>query len=111
MRSTRFTLDDMGGDLTENALMSFIAHLPLESALIAEMDERGGWSRTEQLLARLIEAVEMLDWHFCCKGLKKTKWPKPPTRIPRPGVDDEPETRIGKEPIPIHDFDSWYYGG
>lgn len=111
MRTTRFTLDDLGGELSENALLSFSSHLPAESALVAEVDELGGWSRTEQLLARLVEAVEILDWHFCCKGAKKSKWPKPPRRIERPGVKDGEERRIGKEPIPIKSFDEWYYGG
>ena len=111
MRSTRFTLDDLGGDLSEAALLSFSGHLPMEAALVAEMDELGGWSRTEQLLARLVEAVEMLDWHTLCRGLKRSQWPPRPRRIPRPGVDPYEGRRIGKEPIPIEDFNEWYYGG
>ena len=110
MTRTRFTLDDLGGELSEAALLSFSTHLPMEAALVAELDEFGGWSRTEHLLARLVEAVEMLDWHFCCKGAKKSKWPQPPKRIPRPGVDDGTERRIGHDPIPISAFDKWYYG-
>jgi len=111
MRSTRFTLDDLGGDLSERALLSFAAHAPMESALFAEMDELGGWSRTEQLLARLVEAVELFDWHFVCKGVKNSRWPEAPKRIPRPGVDDESNRHIGSEPIAISSFDEWYYGG
>lgn len=111
MRLTRFTLDDLGGDLSEAALLSFSTHLPMEAALVAEVDEMGGWSRTEHLLARLIEAVELLDWHFVCKGVKKSKWPSPPKPITRPGVKESEGRRIGKEPIPIASFDEWYYGG
>jgi len=111
MRSTRFTLDDLGGELSERALLSFGRHAPMESALFAELSEFGGWSRTEQLLARLVEAVERLDWHFICKGRKRSDWPQPPKPIPRPGVKDDSERHIGRNPISISEFDAWYEGG
>lgn len=111
MTHTRFTLDDLGDGLSANALMSFSRHLPPESATFAEVNELGGWSRIEHLLARLVEDVEMLDWHIVCKGAKKSKWPKPPKPIVRPGVEDASQKRIGKEPIPVDEFDAWYNGG
>lgn len=110
MRATALTLDDLGGRLSERALLSFASHLPMESALAAEFDDMAGWSRTEQLLARLVEAVEILDWRYACVHSKKGRRPKRPRPIPRPGVGGD-ERRIGKDPIPISDFDDWYYGG
>lgn len=110
MRATRFTLDDLGGALSEAALLSFATHSPMESAVAAEVDELGGWSRTDQLLARLCEAVESFDWHYACAHAKKGRRPPRPRRIPRPGVQDDVK-RIGKDPIPISTFDDWYYGG
>lgn len=112
MRMTRYTLDDLGGALPERALLAFVRHLPLESATVAEVDDRGGWSMTQQLIARLIESVESLDWHFMCsripKGRSKPPHPKP---IARPGVKRDEGQRIGRDPIPVQDFNDWYYGG
>jgi len=112
MRMTRYTLDDLGGALPERALLAFVRHLPLESATVAETDARGGWSITQHLLATLIEAVEALDWHFMCSRVKSGhSKPEKPRPIPRPGVDSDAGRRIGRDPIPVSDFDDWYYGG
>lgn len=109
---TRYTLDDLGYDLPERALLAFARHLPADSATASELSDDAGWSRTDMLLARLIEAAELQLWVDVCKGLKKGNRPPRPARIPRPGVKaDEHERRIGSGPIPIEEFDDWYYGG
>jgi len=112
MTRTRFTLDDLGGGLSARALLAFLEHLPPESASYAAIHgDMGGWSRTDMLLARICEAVESIAWMTACKGAKRSQRPPRPKRIVRPGVKDDGEKRIGREPIPISDFDEWYGGG
>lgn len=109
MTRTRFTLDDLGGGLSARALLAFLRHLPSESASVGAVGGQDGWSRTDMLLARLCEGVEELLWVTVAKGQPRSRWPRRPERIQRPGV--EPEGRhIGKDPIPISEFDKWYGG-
>ena len=111
MTRTRFTLDDLGGELSARALLAFLAHLPPESASYASIHgDMGGWSRTDMLLARICEAVESAAWTVANKGLKRSQMSPKPRRIVRPGVKDDGVKRIGKNPIPIEDFDEWYGG-
>ncbi len=111
MTRTRYTLDDLGGGLPARALLAFVRHLPPESATVGETaPDAGGWSRTDMLLARICEGIEELLWVTACRGAKRSSWPKRPQRIPRPGVEPEGGRRIGRDPIPIADFDTWYRG-
>jgi len=110
MTRTRYTLDDLGGELPERALLAFVRRLPANSELVSELSPNGGWSRTEMLLARICEGVETSAWIESCKGLRKSKWPPRPQRIERPGVKPD-RRRIGRNPIPISAFDDWYRGG
>lgn len=112
MTRTRFTLDDLGCGLSARALLAFLGNLPPESATVAAVKpDKGGWSRTDMLLARICEGIEELSWITACKGLKRSQWPKKPQHIPRPGVEQDGARRIGKDPIPISEFDDWYGGG
>ena len=110
MTRTRYSLDDLGGELSERMLLSFTRRLPAESETVAALSPDGGWSRTEMLLARLCEGVEMLIWVDVCKGLKRSQMPPRPDRIERPGVKSD-RKRIGRDPIPVSEFDEWYNGG
>lgn len=110
MTRTRYTLDDLCGELSERALLSFVRRLPADSETVAALSPDGGWSRTDMLLARICEGIENLIWVTACKGAKRSRLPKLPKRIPRPGVKPD-ERRIGREPIPISEFDDWYFGG
>lgn len=110
MTRTRYTLDDLGAELPERALFAFLRRLPAESETAVELSPDGGWSRTDMLLARLCEGVEMLTWIEVCKGMKRSKRPPRPKRIPRPGVSDDVH-RIGRGPISVSEFDKWFYGG
>ncbi len=102
----------MGGGLSGRALLAFVDNLPPESATAAAIaPDKAGWSRTDMLLARICEGIEELAWIAAAKGVKKSKWPKRPQRIPRPGVEPDEGRRIGKDPIPISQFDEWYGGG
>lgn len=109
MTRTRFTLDDLGDGLSERALVAFLRNLPPESATAAALSPDCGWSRTDMLLARICEGIEQLLWVTASRGTRKSRRPKKPRRIPRPGVKPD-EKRIGKGAIPISDFDSWYGG-
>lgn len=110
MTRTRYQLDDLGGALSESALLSFIKYLPPDSALKREMDADVTWltgMRTDMLLASLCDQVAQLQYMYIRSHGGKARKPKP---IPRPGVSDGTQ-KLGKDPIPIQDFDRWYYGG
>ena len=110
MTRTRWTLDDLGEGLSERALLSFMKHLPPESATMHAVEpDMGGWSRTDMLLARICEAIEQLLWVEVSKSTKKSRRPKMPERIQRPGVASE-KKKVGRDGIPIEDFDLWYGG-
>ena len=109
MTKTRYLLHDIGRALPERALLSFVKHLPPESALRQEIDPDAVWltERHEaMLLAAISDQLAALAYMFSKAHGGKPKKPKP---IPRPGVSDGSQ-HIGKDPIPIEDFDSWYYG-
>ena len=109
MTRTRYTLDDLGGELSERALLSFTRRLPAESETVAALSPDGGWSRTDMLLARICEGIERLTWVEMSKGTRKSRRPPMPKPIERPGVKRR-DKRIGSEPVPISDFDKWYGG-
>jgi len=107
---THYTLDDIGGELPERALLSFLRRLPAESETVSELSQLGGWSRTEMLLARICEGIEVLAWLTANGGKPKSKQTERPKRIVRPGVEPD-ERRIGRGSISISDFMDWYFGG
>lgn len=110
MTRTRYLLEDLGGALSESALLVFIKYLPPDSALKREMDEDVSWlagMRTDMLLASICDQLAQLQYVYIRSHGGKAKKPKP---IPRPGVKDGTR-KVGRDPIPIKDFDRWYYGG
>lgn len=110
MTRTRYTLDDLGGELSDRALLSFMRRLPAESETMRDLSERCGWSRTDMLLARICEGVEMTLWLVHNKGLSRSKQIPKPKRIMRPGVEPD-DRKIGSAPISITEFMDWYFGG
>ena len=105
------SLDQLGTGLSERSLLAFMRNLPPESATLrGVLDEDGGWSRVEMLLARTCEAVEHLIWVTVCKGLPRGKWPPRPAPIERPGVKDEGKRHLGSGAIPVSEFDEWWGG-
>ena len=112
MTNTRWTLADVGGDLPWSGLSAFVAYLPPTSALLREIDEDMSWTRDQMLLALIADELAVANWMAICRGQKKSKWPKQPEPIPRPGVKKVDEGKhIGSDPIPISEFEKWYYGG
>ena len=101
------TLDDLGIRLTLRALASFISYLEPSSAthkaLSGKEDE---WDMTTHMLAGIYDQLTFLRYEQAC--LHQKRKPKKPECLKRPG---EKEKRIGKDPIAIKDFDSWWEGG
>ena len=113
MTRTRWTLADVGRDMPWSALAAFVEYLPPDSALSRSIGTDATWTRDQMLMAQICDYLAEANWMFVCKGIKKSKWPKRPKPIPRPGVSDEDKgaKHIGKDPIPVSEFEKWYYGG
>ena len=110
MTRTRYLLSDIGRALPESALLSFVTYLPPDSALKQELNEDNTWLtcvHTDMLLAAIYDQLAAFQYTYLRANGGKPKRPKP---LPRPGVKDKAQ-RVGREAIPINDFDAWYYGG
>lgn len=81
-----WTLDDIGGRLPWTAVRSFI-HQDAQQRGTALHRELAGddhiWGLPEQLLATIVDAVQVGNWQRASGGKRKPKKPKP---VPRPGV-------------------------
>jgi hypothetical protein len=93
-------------------LFNFSQHLPESSAtyraLHADAYRYSSTLQQSAMLADLIDITTALVYSVNHMAGGHMKRPKP---YPRPWVDDKDEKKIGAEPIPISDFDEWYYGG
>ena len=92
-------------------LLIFSRHLPEDSAVSRAMNvERARFASDLQrsaILADIFDAVMLLSYSFA-KVHSKTA-PKKPQPYKRPWGSEA--KKIGSDPIPISEFDSWYYGG
>lgn len=112
MTKTRWTLADAGRGMPWSALSAFVAYLPPDSALSRSLGEDATWTRDQMLMALIADELAIANWLFVSKGVKKSQRPAKPKPIPRPGIEREDKGRhIGADPIPISEFDTWYYGG
>ena len=59
-----------------------------------------------EFIACCADAINSLNHNLCRAYGSKGKKPDP---IPRPWTEDKVK-KIGSAPIPIRDFESWYYG-
>lgn len=110
------TLDDIPSRIPWRSLASFITHLDPSSAYMRELSpDLAPWlgsERVQGMLADLIDAVQILDWHFTTANTKKgSPKPKKPKPYPRPWKQGGDEMRIGRDPIPASEFDDWWEGG
>lgn len=114
MTRTRYTLDDLGGALSERALLHFIERLPQDSATWAETHDNGAemaaWASSQQvpmLLAAISDQLGTMIWRFEQAHSKNPRAVKRPEPIPRPGVRAEAR-RYGSGPVAVKDFDRWW---
>lgn len=83
-----------------------VRHSPRTSALAGAVNgEEAAWSLTDHLLAGVYDLLAMGNWQR--SGRKNSAKPKP---LPRPGHKAGGK-QIGKDPIPIRDFNSWWEKG
>lgn len=89
-------------------LVNFSKHLPLNSATYRALkpDEYKFSADLQRsaLLADIFDLIGVFIHMFAKKGSEK---PKP---YPRPWVKGNVQ-KIGSDPIPISEFNKWYYGG
>ena len=92
-------------------LVTFVHHLPPTSAVYREMygdaSEFASELKQNMILADIFDAVQFFNYNYAKSHGGKGRKPKP---YPRPFADDGAQ-RIGSDPIPISEFNDWYYGG
>jgi hypothetical protein len=95
-----------------DALCVLRRHAPMDSALMRwlhkdEADYSSDLHRAA-MLADIFDAIQRNTYADLCIHSKQR--PKEPKRYPRPWLDDSDEMKVGASPIPVSDFNSWYYG-
>lgn len=108
------TLADIPARVPWTALRSFVTHLRDGSALVAELHpELSAWGTAwgaAAIAADLFDLVAALRYEFALANTPKgRRRPAKPRPYPRPGAKDD-VPRIGRDPIPIKDFDEWWDG-
>lgn len=92
-------------------LVDFVHHLPPTSAVYREKYGDASNFSSElmhsAILADIYDAIAAFNYTFAKAHGGKGRKPKP---YKRPWTDDGVQ-RIGKDPIPISEFNKWYYGG
>lgn len=62
------------------------------------------WSQTDYLLAAVIDVLQEANW----QRAGKPNAPRP-KRVKRPGVDEPGTQKYGRDPIPIAEFNDWWF--
>lgn len=92
-------------------LVSFVRHLPSDSAVYrSEYPDAMRFAsdlKQSAILADIFDAIAAFNYTFAKAHGGKGHKPKP---YKRPWVSDDAQ-HIGSEPIPISEFNKWYYGG
>ena len=91
----------------------FARHLDQASCVWrAQFPEEANYSsalHANAALADIFDIIAAFAANFArAHGNGRAKTPKP---YPRPWISDRDERHIGRDPIPVADFDDWYYGG
>lgn len=110
MTRTRYLTRDIGAALPEGAALSFVRYLPPDAALVRELHPDAAWQTDRHASMLLAQISDQLSWMLYSYSKAHGGKPRKPKPIPRPGVRDSTR-RVGRDPIPIKDFNSWYYGG
>lgn len=115
MTMTAFTLDDLGGALSQRALLHFVRGLPDGSRTVAAMHpdlrERSDWAgseRVQMLLADVVDSLAGIQYTLMTAFSKNPRSVPRPEPVPRPGVRGGERRTIGAGPIPVSEFDSWW---
>lgn len=98
-----------------DCVRNFVRHLDQESAVYRALHPEEALFasplKRAAILADIFDAIREFEYTFACAHTPQGKTPPiPPRKYRRPGVDDGVQ-RIGKDAIPVADFDDWYYGG
>ena len=92
-------------------LVNFSGHLPTDSATYRAVNPNENKFSTglqrNAILADICDAIRVFAFMFAKVHGGKGKKPKP---YPRPWANDDAQ-KIGSSPIPISQFNEWYYGG
>ena len=111
LTKTRFSLDDVGGELSWFALSSFIQNLDTDSALARELKKSTGWEhtlKTNAILADIYDLLQAINANLVQVGGGNAKKIKP---YPRPfGKDNHTTKKIGKAPLPFNQLREWIKG-
>lgn len=109
---THYQLADAGGALPWGALLHFVDHLPRTSALSRELTPTTDTERwasgeaTAALLADVYDLLNQLNENLVARGAnRRASHVKP---YPRPWAKGRGERRIGRDAIPIADFETWW---
>ena len=108
MTRTNYTLNDVGGVLTWDSLLSFVSNLGTDSALARDLGKQTGWEtalKTNAILADIYDVLQVINANLVSymSGGKKKLRIKP---YPRPGGDKDTK-RIGKGALPITELREW----
>ncbi|MGW5633950.1 hypothetical protein [Streptomyces sp. NPDC003832] len=72
---------------TWTALRNQLTSQELAEQAAKGQPEKGRWSQVEQLLAGIDDRLARLDYAYRCSHIEsKSKWPKPPEPMRRPGA-------------------------
>lgn len=100
-----YTLDDVGGVLSWDALGDFIAKTEPGSALSYDLDpERAQWATvdgTNRILADIYDLLAVMNRTLAMMATKKKQ--KKPEPYPRPGQKKKEKRHIGTASIPLAD--------
>ena len=104
--SASVELDDIGSALSWGAFLSFIRHLPVESAtyqeLHPEVKEWSGSFKTNLILADIYDVLSQINANLC--GGFSRRRPQRVKPYPRPWIK---ERVIGKGALPASELEEW----
>lgn len=112
LTKTCYQLRDVGGALPWGALLHFVQFLPRDSALKSDMapaTDAERWTRgdaTATILADLYDLLSQFRAEMAVKGSERK--PRRPKPYPRPGVRPAGTQHLGKDPIPVSEFEGWW---
>lgn len=115
LTKTNYQLRDVGGALPWGALLHFVQFLPRDSALSRELvpvTDAERWTRgdaTASLLADIYDLMALFRAEQAVKGTDHK--PRRQRPYPRPGAKPKGVRHVGKDPIPVSKFESWWSTG